>query len=67
MSSLIPRRSFIGGASLAGAALVTSPTFAALTPGAGKKLKVGLIGCGGRGRGALKDFTEAAKILGFEV
>jgi myo-inositol 2-dehydrogenase / D-chiro-inositol 1-dehydrogenase len=67
MNPLIPRRSFIGGASLAGAALVTRPTFAALTPGAGKKLKVGLIGCGGRGTGALKDFQDAAKILGFEI
>jgi myo-inositol 2-dehydrogenase/D-chiro-inositol 1-dehydrogenase len=31
------------------------------------KIKVGLIGCGGRGKGALKNFIEAAKILGIEV
>jgi predicted dehydrogenase len=36
------------------------------TPGTPKKIKVGLIGCGGRGNGALADFIAACKILGIE-
>jgi predicted dehydrogenase len=35
--------------------------------GMGKRFKIGLIGCGGRGSGAVQDALEAAKILGFEV
>jgi predicted dehydrogenase len=35
--------------------------------GGSKKLKVSLIGCGGRGMGALKDFSAACKILGMEA
>lgn len=31
------------------------------------KIKVGLIGCGGRGKGALENFKSAAKILGIDV
>ncbi|MCS7193080.1 MAG: hypothetical protein NZ937_08880, partial [Armatimonadetes bacterium] len=32
-----------------------------------KTFKVALIGCGGRGRGAVHDIHEAAKLLGVEV
>jgi predicted dehydrogenase len=61
------RRSFISQSSLLGAALAAGPAIAAPTAGGSKKLKVGLIGCGGRGKGALKDFSAACKILGCEV
>jgi myo-inositol 2-dehydrogenase / D-chiro-inositol 1-dehydrogenase len=59
------RRSFISQSSFLGAALAAGPAIAATTGGS-KKLKVGLIGCGGRGKGALKDFAAACKILGCE-
>ncbi len=68
MNPLLNRRSFLGNTTLLGASLVASSAFAINTPGsATKKLKVGLIGCGGRGNGALGDFIAAAKILGLEV
>lgn len=68
MNPLLNRRSFLGNTTLLGASLVASSAFAVNTPSsAAKKLKVGLIGCGGRGNGALGDFTAASKILGFEV
>ncbi|MFC7338189.1 Gfo/Idh/MocA family protein [Haloferula chungangensis] len=61
------RRSFVGSTALAGAALAAAPLFGASVPAKGSTLKVALIGCGGRGNGALKDFTEACKILGMEA
>lgn len=64
----INRRSFLGNASILGAGLVAAPMFGkAMAAEVGKKIKVGLIGCGGRGNGAMRDFTEACKILGIEV
>lgn len=39
----------------------------AQSPSPGKKLKVALIGCGGRGEGALLNFLAAAKLLGHHV
>lgn len=48
---------------MAGATLAASSAFAQVGGGS-KKLKFGLIGCGGRGRGAAKNFMEACKILG---
>ena len=62
-----PRRQFLATAALAGAALAAAP---ALGLEAGKRpatLKVGLVGCGGRGNGAIRDFQTAAKILGIPV
>ncbi|MEO5716414.1 MAG: Gfo/Idh/MocA family oxidoreductase [Luteolibacter sp.] len=68
MNPTLNRRSFLGNTTLAGVGLAASQVFAINTPGAaGKKIKVALIGCGGRGNGALKDFSEACKILGIEV
>ena len=62
------RRSFLGNTTLLGAGLAAGSLFAVNTPGgANKKVKVGLIGCGGRGNGALENFSEACKILGIEV
>lgn len=61
------RRTFLGNSTLLSAGLVATPVFAANTAGTSKKVKVGLIGCGGRGSGALKEFKEACKILGLEA
>lgn len=64
--SLLPRRDFIATTTLAAAALASAPLLAQTQP-TQSKLKVGLVGCGGRGNGALNDFREAAKILGREI
>jgi len=61
------RRTFLGNSTLLSAGLVATPVFAASTAGASKKVKVGLIGCGGRGNGAIKDFKAACAILGLEA
>jgi len=67
MTPAINRRSFLGSTTLLGASLAAGPLFAAATPGNSKKLKVGLIGCGGRGKGAVKNFLDACKIIGVEA
>ncbi|MBC8126115.1 MAG: Gfo/Idh/MocA family oxidoreductase [Gloeobacteraceae cyanobacterium ES-bin-144] len=67
MDSTLNRRSFIGSATLLSAGMVASSAFAADAAPTGKKLKVGVIGCGGRGTGALGNFMEACKIMGYEV
>jgi len=65
--SELSRRDFVRTALGAGAAL-TAPAIIGTTAGAqGRIFKVGLIGCGGRGRGAAVDSLEASKILGFDV
>jgi predicted dehydrogenase len=50
-------------AAAAGAALTTAPLKTARAQGGKKSFKVALIGCGGRGRGALRDHLEAARYL----
>ncbi len=58
------RRSFVRGAAVA-AAVTTLPRFAAGAE-ASKPIKIGLIGCGGRGTGAAKNAMDAdpnAKIV----
>lgn len=60
------RRSFLETSSLAGAALAAGPVMAANLNTGTKKLKAGLIGCGGRGNGAVANWLEACKILGIE-
>lgn len=65
----ITRRDFVKAAGLTSAAL---PAFNILGAQSANgintsKIKVGLIGCGGRGKGALKNFITAAGILGVEV
>ena len=67
MNSVPNRRSFLGNTTLLGAGLAASSLFAVNIPAGTKKLKVGLIGCGGRGTGALANFVEACKILGLET
>lgn len=61
------RRNFLGNATLLTAGLAAAPVLGQIAPGAGKKVKVALIGCGGRGNGALSNFLEACKILGIEA
>jgi myo-inositol 2-dehydrogenase / D-chiro-inositol 1-dehydrogenase len=67
MNTPLDRRTFLGNSALAGAALAATPVFAQTSGAGSKKVKVGLIGCGGRGNGAINDFTAACKILGLEV
>jgi predicted dehydrogenase len=61
------RRSFLQATAAAGAAFGAPLVLGAADKGAGKRFKIGLIGCGGRGCGAATDALEAGKILGFDV
>jgi myo-inositol 2-dehydrogenase/D-chiro-inositol 1-dehydrogenase len=63
----LPRRDFLTSATLAAAALAAAPALGQSAPSAKARLTVGLIGCGGRGNGALADFIAAAKLLGRDV
>lgn len=63
----LPRRDFLATTTLAAAALAAAPALGQSAPAGKARLTVGLIGCGGRGNGALSDFIAAAKILGREV
>jgi predicted dehydrogenase len=67
MHPTLNRRTFLGQSTLLAASLAAGSGFAAPSPGTGKKIKVGLIGCGGRGNGALQNFLDACKILGLEA
>lgn len=60
------RRNFIEASTLTGAALAATPLMAANINSGTKTLKAGLIGCGGRGNGAIKNWIEACKLLGIE-
>lgn len=64
---LLSRREFIGTSTLAATALAAGVTRAQSPTLGGGPLKVGLIGCGGRGKGAIKNFIDAARILGRDV
>jgi len=61
--SMPNRRDFMRGAAAAGAAFGAFHIAGATARGQGRSLKVGLIGCGGRGKGALAQHVHAAKIL----
>jgi predicted dehydrogenase len=69
MSNPVPitRRGFVKATAAAGAALSGPMILGASRKGSAKKFKIGLIGCGGRGLGAVQDALEAAKILSFDV
>ena len=67
MNTPLDRRSFLANSALLGASLATTSVFAANTSTGAKKVKVALIGCGGRGTGALQNFLEACKLLGVEA
>ena len=64
---LIPRRNFIKNVAVASAVVSTLPLFNIRAQGAGRKFKVALIGCGGRGNAALDNMIEGAKTLGHEI
>ncbi len=66
-SLLLPRRNFIKNVAVAGAAFSVLPLFHVRAEGVARKFKVGLVGCGGRGSGAMENMIEAAKSLGHEV
>ncbi|MGJ8651815.1 MAG: Gfo/Idh/MocA family protein [Opitutaceae bacterium] len=63
------RRDFVKAATVTTAAVSTFNILGAQTVGGvnTSKIKVGLIGCGGRGTGALGNFKSAAELLGIEV
>jgi len=63
----LSRRDFVHTALGAGVALSAPTILGATAKGRGKTFKIGLIGCGGRGRGAAAGALEAGKILGFNV
>ncbi len=63
----LSRRDFVRTALGAGVALGAPSLVTSSAKGQGKAFKVGLIGCGGRGRGAAVGSLEAGKILGFNV
>lgn len=63
----VTRRDFMKGAAAAGAAFGAFQILGATAKGQGKLFRVGLIGCGGRGSGALSQHVEAAKILNDEL
>ena len=62
----VTRRDFIGTAALAGAALTAAP-YIARGQAAGRTVKVALIGCGGRGSGALENHKRACEHLGLTM
>jgi predicted dehydrogenase len=66
MEHPIPRRDFVSTMALGGLALAAAP---AVLRGQSvpSKIKVALIGCGGRGTGALSQFIAACKILGAQA
>ena len=66
-SLIMPRRNFIKNLAVAGAAVSAMPLFNLHAQGAGRKFKIGLVGCGGRGKGAVENIIEAAKSLGHEI
>jgi myo-inositol 2-dehydrogenase/D-chiro-inositol 1-dehydrogenase len=63
----LSRRDFVQTALGAGVALSAPTILGATAKGQGRIFKVGLIGCGGRGRGAAAGALDAGKILGFDV
>ena len=65
--SELSRREFVRTALSTGVALSAPTILGTTAKGQGKSFKVGLIGCGGRGRGAAAGALEAGKILGFDV
>ena len=51
------RRDFLTASALAGSAMALAP--GGLFAGAGETIKIGLVGCGGRGTGAAKNALKA--------
>ena len=64
---ILPRRQFLKNVALTSAAVSALPLFNLRAEGTSRKFKVGLVGCGGRGKGATENLIEAAKSLGHEM
>ncbi|MCK4565526.1 MAG: Gfo/Idh/MocA family oxidoreductase [Verrucomicrobia bacterium] len=64
MKDAFTRRSSLKTTALAG--MTAGLADIAVHAAPGKKIKVALVGCGGRGKGDLKSFLEACEILGLE-
>lgn len=60
------RREFVKGSAVFATMMAAAPTILK-AQGAPRVFKVAVVGCGGRGSGALKNSIEAAKQLGHEV
>ena len=65
MSTPLPRRQFVSTLAVGGLALAAAPALLRADP-IPAKVKVALIGCGGRGTGAIAQFLAACKVLGVE-
>lgn len=61
----LSRRAFLESTSLVG--VVAMPWVLTTSKATAKSFKIGLIGCGGRGQGAVADALDAAKTLQFSV
>lgn len=66
-SLILPRRQFIKNVAAASAVVSTLPLFNVRAQSTGRKFKIGLVGCGGRGNGALENILEAAKTQNYEI
>jgi len=66
MEHPIPRRDFVSTLAVGGLALAAAPSVLR-GQSVPSKIKVALIGCGGRGTGALSQFIAACKILGAQA
>ena len=62
----ISRRGFVKSMAVASLAIQAGPLFAQGIGGK-RRLRIGLVGCGGRGRGALLNLVEAAPLAGVEL
>lgn len=65
--SNLSRRKFINNVALAGAVVTAAPLFNIQAQGTSRKFKIGLVGCGGRGTGAVGNIIAAAKVLGHDI
>jgi len=63
----LTRRDFMRGAAVAGAALTSFNILGAEEKGKGKCVKIGLVGCGRRGNGALRNCLDAGKHLNLDI
>ncbi|MBN1457112.1 MAG: Gfo/Idh/MocA family oxidoreductase [Sedimentisphaerales bacterium] len=66
MKKSFNRRDFVKGAAAISVGSVLIPSSNIFAQGTGK-LKVALVGCGGRGRGALEDIHNAARHLNIQI
>ncbi len=64
MSDSLNRRSFITGASVAGASLLTARSYARVI-GANDRIQLGIIGSGGRGRSLMNSFNKFPELCEF--